>query len=101
MNTRDRYLEAFGLIAELYRVGVRLIISGDEVRVRAPRGVITEALRQRLVKYKGEVIEALGDGTFPDTTLPDEIYISAGVPNTDEAVRACIDAQRVGRRAVA
>ncbi len=31
---------------------------------------------------------------FPDDTLPDEIVIPVAVPNTIEAIKSCVDAQR-------
>ncbi len=36
---------------------------------------------------------------FVDNTLPAEVIIPVGVPNTIEAIRACIDAQRIERAA--
>jgi hypothetical protein len=77
------------------RRGVRLVITGDELRAQGKRGAVSDALRQALAEHKREIIEALGDGVFPDETLPDKIIIPASVPNTTEAIRACMDAQRV------
>jgi hypothetical protein len=77
------------------RRGVRLVITGDELRAQGKRGAVNDALRQGLAEHKREIIEALGDGIFPDDTLPDEIVIPVAVPNTIEAIRSCVDAQRV------
>ncbi len=77
------------------RRGVQLCINGDDLRARGPKGSVSEALKEGLTEHKAAIIEALGDGLFPDETLPDEIIIPASDPNTIEAIRACIDAQRV------
>ena len=77
------------------RRGVRLVITGDELRAQGKKGVVNDALRQGLAEHKREIIGALGDGTFPDETLPDEIVIPVAVPNTIEAIRSCVDAQRM------
>ena len=87
-------MTALGLLGELYRLGVTLAVEGGRLRVRAPRGVITEDMRQRLAEHKPEIVEALGEGSFPDPTLPDELLVPSGVKNTNEAVRACINSQR-------
>jgi len=76
------------------RRGVRLIISGDELRAQGRKGAVSDALRQGLAEHKSAIIEGLGDGIFPDDTLPDEIVIPVSVPNTIEAIRSCVDAQR-------
>jgi hypothetical protein len=77
------------------RRGVRLVITGDELRAQGKRGAVNDALRQGLAEHKSSIIEALGDGIFPDDTLPDEIVIPVSVPNTIEAIRSCVDAQRM------
>jgi hypothetical protein len=76
------------------RRGVRLVINGDELRAQGKKGAVSEALRQSLAEHKQAIIEGLGDGTFPDDTLPDEIVIPVYVPNTVEAIKSCVDAQR-------
>ncbi len=80
------------LVAE--RRGVHLIISGDVMRAQGRQGAINDALRQGLAEHKQAIIAALGDGVFPDETLPDQIVIPASVPNTARAIKSCIDAQR-------
>ncbi len=81
------------------RRGVRLVIDGDEVRAQGKKGAVSDALRQGLAEHKRAIIAALGDGTFPDDTLPDEIVIPVSVPNTVQAIKSCVDAQRVRRAA--
>ena len=76
------------------RRGVRLVITGDELRAQGRKGAVNDALRQGLAEHKQAIIEGLGDGIFPDDTLPDEIVIPVSVPNTIEAIRSCVDAQR-------
>ena len=77
------------------RRGVRLVITGDELRAQGKKGAVSDALRQGLAEHKREIIDGLGDGIFPDDTLPDEIVIPVSVPNTIEAIRSCVDAQRM------
>jgi hypothetical protein len=81
------------------RRGVQLCINGDDLRARGPKGSVNDALKESLTEHKAAIIEALGDGVFPDVTLPDEIVIPAHVPNDVEALCACIDAQREGQKA--
>jgi hypothetical protein len=75
--------------------GVRLVITGDELRAQGRKGAVNDALRNGLVEHKRAIIEAYGDGIWPDETLPNEIVIPAHVPNETQAIRSCIDAQRV------
>ncbi len=81
------------------RRGVQLCINGDDLRARGPKGSVSEALREGLTEHRAAIIEALGDGVFPDEMLPDEIIIPAHVSNDAAAIRACIDAQRGGQKA--
>ena len=74
---------------------VRLCISGDVLRAQGRPGAVNEALRAALAEHKATLVEWLGDGVTPDPTLPDVIYYPADLPNTLEALRACLDAQRV------
>ncbi len=75
--------------------GVRLVITGGELRAQGRKGAVSDALRKGLAEHKAAIVEAYGDGIWPDENLPDEIVIPASVPNTVEAIRARIDAQRV------
>jgi hypothetical protein len=89
--------------------GVQLSIDGHELRARGRKGAVNDVLKQGIVQYKAELIEALYEreerlaiqeegqppGFFVDNTLPDEIIIPVTVPNTLEAISACIDAQRI------
>jgi len=77
------------------RRGVRLVITGDELRAQGKKGAVSDALRQGLAEHKQAIIEGLGDGIFPDDTLPDEVVIPVSVQNTIEAIRSCVDAQRM------
>ena len=92
-------MNALDLLGELYARGVRLNIADGSIRLRAPEGVLTAPLRLRVARHKESIIELLGEGEFPDETLPDVIRVPADVPNTIEAIRECVDRQRVGRRA--
>ncbi len=75
--------------------GVRLVIQGGQLRAQGKPGAVSVPLKRGLATHKRAIIGAYGDGIWPDATLPDEIVIPASVPNTIEAIRACIDAQRV------
>lgn len=89
----------FDTLFVVTRRGVRLVISGDEMRAQGKKGAVNEALRQGLAEHKQAIIAALGDGIFPDDTLPDEIVIPVTVPAELEKIRACIDAQRLKKQA--
>jgi len=80
--------------------GVRLVIQGGHLRAQGKPGAVHEPLQHGLVEHKQAIIEAFGDGVWPDETLPDEtlpdvIVIPASTPNTVNAISARIDAQRV------
>ena len=53
-------MNAFELVAELSRVGVKLSVVGEHLRIDAPMGVLTPALRHGLSQYKAEIMAALG-----------------------------------------
>jgi hypothetical protein len=92
-------MNALDVLGELYTRGVRLQIGRDTIRLRAPEGVLTVSLRLCVAQHKESIIELLGEGEFPDETLPDTLYIPASTPNTIQALRECIDRQRVDRKA--
>jgi hypothetical protein len=47
------------LVNELRASGVHLAVDGDKLRYRAPKGVLTEELKQRLAIQKAEIIRLL------------------------------------------
>ncbi|NGM19911.1 amino acid adenylation domain-containing protein [Roseomonas stagni] len=58
-------------LQDLERRGVTLSVSGDEVSLRAPRGVLTEADRDRLRAEKAAILALLrGDDTPADEPFP-------------------------------
>ncbi len=75
--------------------GVRLVSVGNQLRAQGRKGAVSDALRSGLTEHKSAIIEALAGGVFPDDSLPDELVIPAHIPNELQAIRACIDAQRV------
>ncbi len=79
--------------------GVRLRIQGGQLRAQGKLGAVSEPLQRALTEHKQAIIEKFGDGIWPDETLPDVIVIPASVPNTESAIKLCIDAQRIGRAA--
>ncbi len=54
------------LLSDLHAAGVRLELDGDRLRYRAPKGALTDSLRERLVAAKDEVAEALATGASQD-----------------------------------
>ena len=83
----------------VYARGVRLVINGQTMRAKGHRGAVNDALKQGLAEHRQTIIDAYGDGVFPDVTLPDTIIIPASVPNDEKSIGACIDAQRNFQRA--
>jgi predicted metal-dependent hydrolase len=47
--------------------GVRLVIAGGEMRARAPKGAVDEALRQGLAEHKQTIIETFGERPRPSS----------------------------------
>jgi hypothetical protein len=92
-------MRAIDVITVCYRRGVRLVITNGEIRARGAKGAVNEVLREGLIQHKQAIIENLGDGEFPDETLPDEIFIPANVPNDEESIAVCIEGQCLTRRA--
>jgi hypothetical protein len=74
--------------------GVRLCIQGGQLRAQGKPGAVNEPLQRALAEHKQAIIESFGDGIWPDETLPDVIIIPASVPNTESAIKTCVDAQR-------
>ena len=52
MNTAD-------LVTDLSQLGVRLWLDGEQLRFRAPQGVLTPELKAQLVRHKGPLLEFL------------------------------------------
>ncbi len=50
---------AAALVAELHAMGVRLWAEGDRLRINAPKGVLTDALRARLKEHKAALLTLL------------------------------------------
>ena len=49
-------MNAQELITELSRQGVNIEAVGDELRINAPKGVLTSELRQELVEHKQAIL---------------------------------------------
>lgn len=64
---------AAALVAELHAMGVRLWAEGDRLRINAPKGVLTEALRARLTEHKAALLTLLqaaaGEGATAITAV--------------------------------
>ncbi len=86
-------------LADVFNVcrsrGVRLCIQGGQLRAQGKPGAVNEPLKQGLVEHKQAIVDDLGDGLWQDENLPDELTIPAATPNTERAIMACIEAQRV------
>jgi hypothetical protein len=82
------------LTEELQARGVRLQEAKGGLIV-SPVSALTPGMREAVREYKPLLLSQL----CPDETLPDEIYIPASISNDLESIEACIDAQRLDRRA--
>ena len=60
-------MNASALISDARQRGIRLGVSGDRLRVEAPRNTLTPELRAALVQHKQEIIDALDVAIRPDT----------------------------------
>jgi amino acid adenylation domain-containing protein len=58
------------LIALLARKGVKVWTEGDQLRIRAPKGVLTPELRDLLTQHKGDMLRLLHKRTTVDASLP-------------------------------
>nr|WP_298143389.1 non-ribosomal peptide synthetase [uncultured Pseudomonas sp.] len=58
------------LLAELHQLGVKLRLEGDELRVNAPHGVLTDELRQMLRRHKEDILSLLRSRSEPENPLP-------------------------------
>lgn len=52
-------MTALEILTDLRRAGVTVSIVGDKLRLKAPEGVLTEELKQRLAIQKAEIIKLL------------------------------------------
>lgn len=92
--THQFYRDPIGaLVAGLQRSGVVFEIKNGTLRWRAPNGLVTSEAARRLADYAAIVAAILN----PDTTLPDLLIIPPDCHNSVPSLRACIDAQRIGR----
>jgi amino acid adenylation domain-containing protein len=57
--THTQITGATDLLAELSRQGIRVWVDGAHLRIRAPKGVLTRALREHLSERKAELIKLL------------------------------------------
>jgi len=51
------------LLAELQRLNVKLTLAGDKLRLEAPAGVLTPALKEVVTKHKPELVSFLQNPT--------------------------------------
>ncbi len=49
-------MSALAFLTELSRQGVEIWVDGDQLHCRAPKGVMTAALRSKLAEYKAELL---------------------------------------------
>jgi len=75
--------------------GVRLAIQGGQLRAQGRPGAVNEPLKRGLAEHKQAIVDDLGDGLWQDENLPDELIIPAATPNTERAIMACIESQRL------
>src|SRR5712692_10140828 len=60
------------LLSEMAREGVQLSVEGDQLNVRAPKGVLTSTLASRLTQHKTEILSLLRQREIDDggTSFP-------------------------------
>lgn len=90
------------LLDELRSKGIRLSVEEDRLAVDAPKGMLTDALRQTIRQHKAEILSLLAQATPANDALSKvssgetiEPVIAAAVPHT---VAPCPH-ERTGRRA--
>lgn len=62
------------LLLELQLLGVSLTAGGDRLRVKAPPGVVTVALRERLAAQKAELLRLLEPGEATEPARPPHVW---------------------------
>jgi hypothetical protein len=62
-------MTALEILTDLRRAGTIVTIAGDKLRLEAPKGVLTDELKQRLATQKAEIIMLLQSET--STACPD------------------------------
>ena len=67
-------MTASELLNHVRRQGVKLWVDSGQVRYRAPKGVLTEVLREQLAAHRNEILELLraprGGPAADDTSIP-------------------------------
>ena len=63
-------MNAATLLRDLTDRGVRLTRDGDSLRVRAPRGTITDDLREALLEHKPAILDLLAAAKIAATRRP-------------------------------
>jgi len=69
------------VVAELARHGARLWIDGEHLHIRAPKGVLTSAMRSHLAEHRAELMERLRNDRyepFPLTDIQQAYYVGRG-----------------------
>jgi hypothetical protein len=89
-------MTATALLDELRTKGVHLTVEGQHVAVDAPKGVLTDALRQAIRQHKHALLAMLRQA--PPALLSDiPVYTPAFQPVTAPEVRPLVQAQRSPR----
>lgn len=63
-------MTAAGLLVELERLGVKVSINGDKLRLQALAGVITRELKEAVLKHKPELIAILSGHGYEEVFWP-------------------------------
>jgi len=71
------------LLADLEQRGVRLWIDGDQLGIRAPKGALTTALRDELLRHKAAIMPLLRGRIERSSVVPDQTNRSQPFPLTD------------------
>ncbi len=77
--------DAIRLLAELRDVGALLTVEAGRLRVRAPRGVLSETRREAIEAQREGLLAALSSPSVPELNRLDSVPASSG-PLLDETV---------------
>ncbi len=70
-------MSALAFLTELSRQGVEIWVDGDQLHCRAPKGVMTAALRSKLAEYKAELLILLSQRQDSNLTVSLPRVVSA------------------------
>ena len=95
-------VSAAALLADLDAAGATVALDGDRLRLRAPRGVLTDALRVRVEAHRAGIVAALTmpaermivhegfpAGSWPAHLIPPGVCLDCGGPCPADGMHWC------------